>query len=103
MTKTRPAAANLSELVERAESRGFAGLMLDGIDVDAAISEATEPGVLARAIEVADRGHEKLWAERLAARLCACDRKPVQATKWAERLALLGRLDEAARVLDSLP
>jgi len=102
MTKTRPAAANLSELVERAESRGFAGLMLDGIDVDAAISEATEPGVLARAIEIADRGHEKLWAERLAARLYACDRKPVQATKWAERLALLGRLDEAARVLDSL-
>lgn len=96
-------APSFAELVERAESRGFAGLMLDGVDVDAAIDGATQPALLARAIEIADRGHEKYWAERLSGRLCACDPEPVHAMKRAERLALLGRLDEAGRVIESLP
>ena len=95
--------AALSTLIEDARRRGFIGLALDGVDVDAAIASAEDPAALAQALEIATRRDENVWAERIARRLCACDPGADARLGLGMILASRGALDEARAVLAEIP
>jgi hypothetical protein len=90
-------------LIERARRRGFAGLVLDGVDVRASIAAARDPASLAQAIEIAARGSETVWAERLARRLYECAPNPNSYLELAAILVSTGHLDEAGIEIAKIP
>jgi hypothetical protein len=89
----------LSSLLEIATHRGFVGLALDGIDVQAAIDSAADAGPLERAIVVAQHYDEKFWAERMARRLVEIDSRPDVILRAAVILAAYGRCREVRRLI----
>ena len=86
---------SLAFVIERAHRYGFAGAALDGVDIDASIAAATDPVLLTQAIDIAVRGREPLWVERLARRLRACGAGPGSHFELAAVLVANGQLDEA--------
>src|SRR5579862_4649663 len=97
------AADSLPPIVEQARHRGFAALVLDGIDVAASIAASKDAELLARAVDIASRGNEKTWAERFARRLCECDPEPRSHLALASILASMGNIDEARIELSKMP
>jgi tetratricopeptide (TPR) repeat protein len=93
----------LSALIEVAQRRGFVGLALEGVDVEAAIAAADDAVVLGQALDVAARADENLWAERLARRLCACDASANARLRLGLILVSKGQLDEARAVIAAIP
>lgn len=59
----------LSPFIKSARKRGFVALAIDGGDIVAAIAEEQSEKILARAVDVAQRHEERIWAERCAHRL----------------------------------
>ena len=52
----------LSSIISAAPQRRFAGLVLDGVDVNAAIAAATDARELEQAAQIAQRSRERIWA-----------------------------------------
>jgi len=96
-------ADHLSSIIEGAMNRGFAGLVLDGIDVNASIAASKDAGLLAQAIDIASCGNERTWAERFARRLCECAPKPGSRLALASILASRGSIDAAWIELSKMP
>jgi hypothetical protein len=103
MIATVRAAATLSSLVPLAPQRRFAGLVLDGFDVQAALTAETDPGLLEQSFDIAQRAGEKIWAERFARRICNIDRGPVHRLRLASFLASAGKCDEARCLFNDIP
>ncbi len=89
----------LRDLLERAPQRGFVGLALDGVDVDAVIAAETDADLLDQAVDIAQRNSEPIWAEALARRACAVDDRPRLKLRLASVLAAAGQCDEANTLL----
>jgi len=90
-------------LVEIAQDRGFVGLVFDGADVETAIRSERDVQSLDRAVQIAQRHDEKIWAERFARRICDVDPAPVFRVRLASILAAAGQLGEAENLLAGLP
>jgi hypothetical protein len=93
----------LSFVLKLAAKRGFAGLVLDGIDLNSAMAAATDPRLLAQAADIAKRADERIWAERFARRVCEIDSTPGARLRLASILASNGRCTEAQGLLAGIP
>jgi hypothetical protein len=90
-----------SSAVDLARQRCFAGLVLDGFDVNGALAAENESRLLARAFDIANHASEKLWAERFARRICEIDRSPSSRLRLASLLAGVGQCGEALSLVAS--
>jgi hypothetical protein len=95
-------ASPLASLIEGARRRGFIGLALDGVDVDASIASAGDPLVLVQALDIATRANESIWAERLVRRLGACDGGADARLRLATILASKGEIGEARSTIAAI-
>ena len=64
MTASAREPGALSSIISAAPQRRFAGLVLDGVDVNAAIAAATDARELEQAAQIAQRSRERIWGER---------------------------------------
>jgi len=92
----------LSALLRQAPRRSFAGLVLDGFDVVAAIAAEKRGRTLAKAADVARRAGESVWAERFARRGYAIASDAAAALQLASILASFGQCEEAAGLLSTI-
>jgi hypothetical protein len=93
----------LSSIIARAPQRRFAGLVLDGVDVKGAIAVETNARLLGDALEIAQRTSERIWAERLARRMCAIEGGSLSKLRLAAILASVGQCGEAQSLLAGIP
>jgi hypothetical protein len=103
MTTALRTAEVLLSLVAPAPQRKFAGLMLDGVDVKAALAAETDVSVLEQAFVIAQSGSEKIWATRFARRICELDRQPAARLRLASILAATGQCAEAQSLITDFP
>ena len=94
--------SGLSPLLRRAESSGFVGLALDGLDVGAAIAQETNISRLHRAVNAAERHGEERWAEAVGRRLIELDTAPRSVLPLARLLVRSNRLDDATDLLSTM-
>jgi hypothetical protein len=94
---------SLSGLIEVAATRGFIGLVLDGIDLKALIATERDCGLLGRAAEIARHAGERAWTERLARRAYDIDQSAATGLQLVSILAGNGRCEEAQALLARLP
>jgi hypothetical protein len=62
MTASAREPGALSSIISAAPQRRFAGLVLDGVDVNAAIAAATDAREPEQAAQIAQRSRERIWA-----------------------------------------
>jgi hypothetical protein len=93
----------LSAVLQRATRRGFPGLVLDGIDLNAVIAAETDSRSLGQAADIARQASERMWAERFARRACEIDASPDAKLRLALVLASNGRCTEVQRILSEMP
>lgn len=103
MSRTASDATTPAAALAHARSRGFAGSVLDGIDVSTLIAASADAETLSRALDIAQRGDEKIWAERFARRLCECAPTTSRRLTLASILASAGNLAEARAALNAVP
>jgi hypothetical protein len=89
----------LSSIMARVPQRRFAGLALDGIDVNAAIAAESNVRLLRQAFDIAQHASERTWAELFARRIYQIDREPAATLRLASFLASVGQCDEAGGLL----
>lgn len=103
MTRTANGAITPGAALDYARDRGFAGSVLDGIEVSALIAGSADAGILTQALGIARRGEEKIWVERFARRLCECAPTADHHLTLASILASAGNLAEARTALNAVP
>ncbi|MGH6994980.1 MAG: hypothetical protein ACREES_04735, partial [Stellaceae bacterium] len=103
MTGTANDATTPGSALTYARRRGFAGSVLDGIEVSGLVAASADAGILAGALDIALRGDEKIWAERFARRLCECAPTASHHLTLASILASGGNLAEARAALNAVP
>lgn len=102
MTASAREPGALSSIISAAPQRRFAGLVLDGVDVNAAIAAATDARELEQAAQIAQRSRERIWAERLARRRCEVEPTHASKLQLASILASAGQCDEAGTLLSEV-
>jgi hypothetical protein len=102
MTASAREPGALSSIISAAPQRKFAGLVLDGVDVNAAIAAATDARELEQAAQIAQRSRERIWAERLARRRCEVEPTHASKLQLASILASAGQCDEAGTLLSEV-
>lgn len=88
--------------IKKAADRGFAALVLDGVDVAEGLQQEDSADILRQAIGIARKFHEPVWLEAAARRLVQIDSGPDSVVELVSVLAAKNKIAEAIEVRESV-